>query len=98
MGEARAFFKLKAILGADPRAKLFEMDGYMALRAFVPTVERRGLVLIDPPYEELGELDSAVEAIAKAWRKWANGIFALWYSVKQRGRLQPTHGPSLARV
>jgi hypothetical protein len=53
----RASSKLKAILGADPRAKVFEMD---ALRAFVPPVERRGLVLIHPPHEEPGELGSGL--------------------------------------
>lgn len=82
--QPRAFSRLKANLGADPRAKLFAMNGYMALRAFVPPPERRGLVLIDPPYEETGELERAAEALAQGWRKWATGIYALWYPVKEK--------------
>lgn len=78
----RAFANLKAILDSEPRAKLFEMDGYMGLRAFVPPIERRGLVLIDPPFEQPDELQIAFEAIEKAWRKWMNGIYVLWYPVK----------------
>jgi 23S rRNA (adenine2030-N6)-methyltransferase len=92
----RAFSKLKANLGTDSRAKLFEMDGYMALRAFVPPVERRGLVLIDPPYEEVGELERAAEALAQAWRKWATGIYALWYPVKEKEPVA-TIAPNFAR-
>jgi 23S rRNA (adenine2030-N6)-methyltransferase len=82
----RAFANLKSNLGQDSRAKLFAMDGYMALRAFIPPPERRGLVLIDPPYEEPGELEDSAEAAAHAWRKWATGTYALWYPVKDTKR------------
>jgi 23S rRNA (adenine2030-N6)-methyltransferase len=82
--QPRAFSRLQANLGADSRAKLFAMNGYMALRAFVPPPERRGLVLIDPPYEEVGELEHAAEALARAWRKWATGIYVLWYPLKEK--------------
>jgi 23S rRNA (adenine2030-N6)-methyltransferase len=82
----RAFACLKANVGHDSRAKAFAMDGYMALRAFIPPPERRGLILIDPPYEEPDELERAAEAAAHAWRKWPTGIYALWYPVKDRER------------
>jgi 23S rRNA (adenine2030-N6)-methyltransferase len=81
----RAFSSLKANLGPEPKAKLFEMDGYMGLRAFIPPVERRGLVLIDPPFEEADEFQRACEAVEKAWRKWATGIYMLWFPVKDTG-------------
>ena len=92
----RAFASLKANVGRDSRAKLFAMDGYMALRAFIPPPERRGLVLIDPPYEEPGELEHAAEAAARAWRKWPTGIYALWYPVKDKERAA-TIGQRFAR-
>ena len=62
--------------------KPFQIDGYAGLKAFLPPVERRGLVLIDPPFEAADEFAKAVEALAKAWRKWATGIYMLWYPVK----------------
>jgi 23S rRNA (adenine2030-N6)-methyltransferase len=49
--------------------KLLDMDGYAGLKALLPLVERRGLVLIDPPFEAADEFATAAEAIGKAWRK-----------------------------
>ena len=79
----RAMINLQASLGPDARAKSFEIDGYAGLKAFLPPVERRGLVLIDPPFEAVDEFAKAGEAVEKAWRKWAAGIFMLWYPVKE---------------
>lgn len=78
----RAFLALKENFGRDARAKLFPVDGYAGLKTFLPPGERRGLVLIDPPFEAADELATAAEAAAKAWRKWATGILMLWYPVK----------------
>lgn len=78
----RAFSSLHAHLGSDARAKLFNIDGYKALAGFIPPVERRGLVLIDPPFEETQEFVKAMDAIVAAWRKWATGIYMFWYPVK----------------
>ncbi len=63
-------------------------DGYAALRAFLPPDERRGLVLIDPPYESLDELKLMLQAFTDAYRRWPSGIFLLWYPIRsasQRG-------------
>jgi 23S rRNA (adenine2030-N6)-methyltransferase len=81
----RAFAPLQANIGADARTKIFEMDGYAGLKAFLPPVERRGLVLIDPPFEAVDEFAKTAEAIGMAWRKWATGIFMIWYPVKDAG-------------
>jgi 23S rRNA (adenine2030-N6)-methyltransferase len=78
----RAFSALQANFGRDARLKLFQIDGYAGLKAFIPPVERRGLVLIDPPFEAAQEFATAAEAIERAWRKWATGIYMLWYPVK----------------
>jgi 23S rRNA (adenine2030-N6)-methyltransferase len=80
--EPRAFATLRVHFGHDARAKLFQSDGYAGLKAFLPPVERRGLVLIDPPFEVADEFATAAEAIEKAWHKWATGITLLWYPVK----------------
>ena len=79
-----AFLRLKANLGSDRRAKAIALDGYAALKAFVPPPERRGLVLIDPPFEDIDEFARLSQALPAAARKWATGVFMLWYPVKDR--------------
>ena len=73
---------LMARLRADRRAKAVAIDGYTALNAYVPPKERRGLVLIDPPFEQPDEFDALARGLAAAHRKWPTGIYALWYPVK----------------
>ncbi len=66
----------------DGRAKLLERDGYEALNALVPPKEKRGLILIDPPYEERDEFDNVVDAIRQAYRKFSTGVYVIWYPLK----------------
>ena len=56
----------------------------MALPAFVPPNERRGLVLVDPPFEAKDEFERLAEGFAKAFAKWPTGIYLLWYPAKSR--------------
>ena len=74
---------LKAVFAGDIQARVTELDGWLALGAYVPPKERRGLVLVDPPFEEPGEFARLVEGLAIAHKKWATGIFALWYPLKE---------------
>jgi len=57
-------------------------DGYAALKAYLPPEERRGLVLIDPPYESVDELKVMLKAFAEAYRRWPGGIFLMWYPIR----------------
>ncbi len=75
---------LKAHLGRDKRAKIIEIDGFVGLGAFVPPVERRGLVLVDPPFEFRGEFAHIIEAIENALRKWPTGTYMIWFPIKDR--------------
>lgn len=59
-------------------------DGYEALRAFLPPAEKRGLVLIDPPYEAPDEFEKLARALAGAYALWPQGVFTVWYPVKER--------------
>jgi 23S rRNA (adenine2030-N6)-methyltransferase len=70
-------------LGGDRRAKAIAIDGWTALNAYVPPPERRGVVLIDPPFEAADEFSRLAQALEAAHRKWPTGIFLCWY---------PTHG------
>jgi 23S rRNA (adenine2030-N6)-methyltransferase len=73
---------LSALVSSDRRAKVSEMDGWAALKAFLPPPERRGLVLIDPPFEQEGEFQRFEAGLAEAHRRWATGIYLFWYPVK----------------
>lgn len=70
------------VIGRDKRAKVTEIDGWTALNAWLPPRERRGLVLIDPPFEEVGEHARMAEAFLKAHRVWPTGTYALWRPIK----------------
>jgi 23S rRNA (adenine2030-N6)-methyltransferase len=61
-----------------------ELNGWLALGAHLPPKEKRGLVLVDPPFEIAGEFDRLVEGLVKAHRRFATGTYALWYPVKDR--------------
>jgi 23S rRNA (adenine2030-N6)-methyltransferase len=74
---------LRRALRRDARAKVVEIDGYQGLKAFVPPPERRGLVLIDPPYERRDEYERAFDSLQAALGKWAGGIFMIWQPVKE---------------
>ena len=75
---------LVARMGRDARLSIVEIDGYVALNAWLPPKERRGLVLIDPPYEAANELKRVAEALAAALAKWPTGTYALWRPIKDR--------------
>jgi 23S rRNA (adenine2030-N6)-methyltransferase len=81
--EPKAAAALQSNLRGDNRCKAIAIDGWTALSAYVPPKERRGLVLVDPPFEEDGEWARLVEGLQKAHRKWATGIYALWYPLKE---------------
>lgn len=68
--------------GRDPRVKVLSLDGWTALKAVLPPKERRGVTLIDPPFEEPGELDRLAVALSDAHRRFATGTVMLWYPIK----------------
>ena len=71
-------------LRRDAQARVVDLDGWVALPAFVPPHERRGLVLIDPPFEESNEFERLADGFAAAFMKWPTGIYMLWYPAKSR--------------
>ncbi len=72
--------------------KVLRLDGWTALHALIPSPERRGLVLIDPPYEQPGELKRLAAEMVKAWRKWPTGVFLGWYPIKDPGAVAEAAG------
>jgi 23S rRNA (adenine2030-N6)-methyltransferase len=102
--EREAAAALAGALRGDARAKALAIDGWTALGAYVPPKERRGLVLIDPPFEEAADFSRLSTALAAACGKWPTGIYLLWYPIKERDapdalakRLRRLALPSLLR-
>ncbi len=60
------------------------MDAYECIRAQIPPMERRGLVLIDPPFEEKDEFETLARQMHQWKKRWASGVFLLWYPIKAR--------------
>jgi 23S rRNA (adenine2030-N6)-methyltransferase len=71
-------------LRRDTQARVVDLNGWTALPAFVPPNERRGLVLIDPPFEAKDEFDRLAGGFSEAFAKWPTGSYVLWYPVKSR--------------
>ncbi|MEK1853334.1 MAG: 23S rRNA (adenine(2030)-N(6))-methyltransferase RlmJ [Phyllobacterium sp.] len=75
---------LAETFAGDIQVRVTELDGWLALGAHLPPKEKRGLVLVDPPFEVAGEFDRLVDGLARAHKRFSGGTFALWYPVKDR--------------
>jgi 23S rRNA (adenine2030-N6)-methyltransferase len=88
---------LKAAIGSDRRAKVMALDGWVALRSLLPPKERRGIVLIDPPFEEPRELDRMAEGLAQGLQRFATGVYLAWYPIKDPKPIARFHAELAAR-
>jgi 23S rRNA (adenine2030-N6)-methyltransferase len=82
---------LQREFAGDKQVTVKRMDGYQALKAFLPPAERRGLVLIDPPFEATDEFERLMKGLKEAHRRWSQGIFALWYPIKDAAPVRAFH-------
>jgi 23S rRNA (adenine2030-N6)-methyltransferase len=81
--------QLSTLFARDRRVHVQAGDGYAAMKALLPPKLRRGLVLIDPPYEtQEAEFGAALAALAEGLERWPQGIYALWFPIKERRSLQ----------
>jgi 23S rRNA (adenine2030-N6)-methyltransferase len=90
--EPRAAATLANNLRGDVRVKTLAIDGWTALSANVPPKERRGVVLVDPPFEQGDDFTRLAQGLESAHRKWSSGIYLLWYPIKE-----PTEVVAFAR-
>ncbi|QSX35368.1 23S rRNA (adenine(2030)-N(6))-methyltransferase RlmJ [Shewanella avicenniae] len=74
--------------GGDKQVQLVNGDGLKGLLAAVPPLERRGVVLVDPSYEIKSDYETVAETLIKAYRKFATGVYLLWYPVVDRERTE----------
>ena len=89
------YAQLAAALAGDPRLRAVKGDYRHKLKNVLPPPERRGVVLIDPPYEAPGEFADATQALIAAHRRFATGIFLLWYPAKERPLIAASAGEIL---
>lgn len=82
---------LKNYFANDTHVNTHLLDGYQGLKAFLPPKERRGLILIDPPYERPNELSHLVSVLPLALKRFATGIYAVWYPIKDRPPIEHFH-------
>lgn len=73
---------LKQTFVKDKQVAVHHLDGYQGLKAFLPPKERRGLVLIDPPFEQKNEFELILKGIDIALSRWPTGVYAIWYPIK----------------
>src|SRR5262249_35894827 len=85
--EPNAAAALARNLAGDRRSKAVAIDGWTALNAYVPPKERRGLVLVDPAFEDASDFARLAQALAAAHRKWTSGTYLAWYPIHERAAL-----------
>lgn len=82
---------LKGNFAGDDQTAVHHRDAYEALKGLLPPPERRGLVLLDPPFEERDEFQRLQRGLAQAVRRWPTGIFVIWYPIKDRPPVDAFH-------
>ncbi|MFB2551162.1 23S rRNA (adenine(2030)-N(6))-methyltransferase RlmJ [Ensifer soli] len=82
---------LHRLFDGDIQTRVTALDGWLALGAHLPPKEKRGLVLVDPPFEIEGEYDRLVEGLAKGWRRFPGGTYCLWYPLKRGAPIAAFH-------
>ena len=82
---------LRRLFRHDDRVAVHCRDGWEALGALLPPTPRRGLLLVDPPYEAPDDFRKVVAGLELARRRWPVGVLAAWYPIKDRRTLRPFH-------
>lgn len=83
-----AYESLKRLFSGNYQAKIFNLDGWLIPGSHIPPKEKRGLMMIDPPFEIEGDFWRMAQAVTEASKRWAGGTVALWYPLKHRPELQ----------
>ena len=73
---------LRALFQRDSRVAVHERDGYEMLKALTPPAEKRGLVLMDPSFEQPEEFEHMTASLKACHARWPGGVYALWYPLK----------------
>src|SRR6056297_3166313 len=82
---------LRQLFRQDARAAVHCRDGWEAIGALLPPTPRRGLLLVDPPYEAADDFRRVISGLTLARRRWPVGVLSAWYPIKDRRTLRPFH-------
>ncbi|MFD1746130.1 23S rRNA (adenine(2030)-N(6))-methyltransferase RlmJ [Rhizobium helianthi] len=83
--------RLSRVFEGDFQVRVTELDGWLSLGAHLPPKEKRGIVLVDPPFEIDGEYKRLVEGLATAYRRFPGGTYCLWYPLKKGAPIKQFH-------
>ncbi|MCX8999004.1 23S rRNA (adenine(2030)-N(6))-methyltransferase RlmJ [Rhizobiaceae bacterium BDR2-2] len=83
--------RLARLFEGDFQVRVTELDGWLSLGAHLPPKEKRGIVLVDPPFEAEGEYERLADGLARAYRRFASGTYCLWYPVKKGAPVREFH-------
>lgn len=78
------FQKLRLVFEKKKHVLLYEQDAYALLKALLPPKEKRGIILIDPPFEDKNEFDHILNGLKEGLKRFATGTYAVWYPIKDR--------------
>ncbi|OGT59612.1 MAG: hypothetical protein A3F14_03040 [Gammaproteobacteria bacterium RIFCSPHIGHO2_12_FULL_43_28] len=78
---------LRNNFAGDRQVAIHHMDGFLGLKAFLPPKERRGLILIDPPYENPDEYERIAQTLPIALKRFSTGTYGIWYPIKEKATL-----------
>lgn len=81
--EEMTFLK-ENMYGGDKSLALHFLDAYAGMKAFLPPKTARGLVMIDPPFEQKNEFDCLSEALTRSLKHWRQGHYMIWYPIKDK--------------
>lgn len=82
---------LHRLFDGDFQSRITRLDGWLALGGHLPPKEKRGIVLVDPPFEVEGEYDRLAGGLEKAWRRFPGGVYCLWYPLKKGAPVAAFH-------
>ncbi|CAD7033688.1 23S rRNA (adenine(2030)-N(6))-methyltransferase RlmJ [Pseudorhizobium endolithicum] len=83
--------RLTRLFEGDYQVRVTELDGWLALGAHLPPKEKRGIILVDPPFEEPDEYERLVKGLATAYRRFPGGTYCLWYPLKKGAPIKDFH-------
>ncbi|WP_338721412.1 23S rRNA (adenine(2030)-N(6))-methyltransferase RlmJ [Devosia sp. XK-2] len=79
--------RLKENFAGDFQTRVTQLDAWDIFGTHLPPKEKRGLVLVDPPFEEKGEFSRMVQSLEKGHKRWPGGTYAYWYPIKEPGEV-----------
>jgi 23S rRNA (adenine2030-N6)-methyltransferase len=89
--QSEVYAQLRQEFSRTKQARVYLEDGYGILKAVLPPLERRGVVLIDPSFEQANEFTNLVRQAHAAYQRWETGVYVLWYPIKSQRTLQKFH-------